>query len=186
MVWTRHCLSPGVLLNVVLQRVCILENKSYGCIWSFQWFYIKLKGVTMSLSFCGFTCYSRASKYIASLLTNTYTGLASHDDVIKWKHFPRYWPFVRGIHWSLVNSPHKGQWRGALMLSLIRAWINGWVNNGEACDLKRHRAHHDVTVMWSMWEGQSLLIINQLDINDRCMVAPERWLYSVWPGKLLN
>ena len=35
-----------------------------------------------------------------------------HDDVIKWKHFLRYWPFVRGIHRSLVNSPHKGQWRG--------------------------------------------------------------------------
>ena len=34
-----------------------------------------------------------------------------HDDVIKWKHFPRYWPFVRGIHWSPVNSPHKGQRR---------------------------------------------------------------------------
>ena len=33
----------------------------------------------------------------------------SHDDVIKWKHFPRYWPFVRGIHRSPVNSPHKGQ-----------------------------------------------------------------------------
>ena len=32
-----------------------------------------------------------------------------HDDVIKWKHFPRYWPFVRGIHRSPVNSPHKGQ-----------------------------------------------------------------------------
>ena len=30
-----------------------------------------------------------------------------HDDVIKWKYFPRYWPFVRGIHWSLVNSPQK-------------------------------------------------------------------------------
>ena len=28
-----------------------------------------------------------------------------HDDVIKWKHFSRYWPFVRGIHRSLVNSP---------------------------------------------------------------------------------
>ena len=37
------------------------------------------------------------------------------DDVIKWRHFPRYWPFVRGIHRSLVNSTHKGQWRGALM-----------------------------------------------------------------------
>ena len=37
----------------------------------------------------------------------------THDDVIKWKHFPRYWPFVRGIHRPPVNSPHKGQWRGA-------------------------------------------------------------------------
>ena len=32
-----------------------------------------------------------------------------HDDVIKWKHFPRCWPFVRGIHRSPVNAPHKGQ-----------------------------------------------------------------------------
>ena len=53
----------------------------------------------------------------------------SHDDVIKWKHFPRYWPLVRGIHRSPVNSPHKGQWRGALIFSLICVWINGWVNN---------------------------------------------------------
>ena len=46
-----------------------------------------------------------------------------------------------------VNSPHKGQWRGALMFSLICVWINGWVNNGEAGDLRRYRAHYDVTVM---------------------------------------
>ena len=44
-----------------------------------------------------------------------------HDDVIKWKHFPRYWPFVRRIHRSLVNSPHKGQWRGAFTFSSICA-----------------------------------------------------------------
>ena len=72
-----------------------------------------------------------------------------HDDVIKWKHFPRYWPFVRGIHRSPVNYPHKGQWRGALMLSLICVWINGWVNTREAGDLRRHRAHYGVTVMWN-------------------------------------
>ena len=71
----------------------------------------------------------------------------SHDDVFKWKHFPRYWPFVRGILRSTVNSPHKGQWRGALMFSLICAWINGWVNNREAGDLRRHSAHYDVRVM---------------------------------------
>ena len=74
-----------------------------------------------------------------------------HDDVIKWKHFPRYWPFVRGIHRSPMNSPHKGQWHGALMLSLICFWINDWVNNREAGDLWRYRAHYDVTVMKHAW-----------------------------------
>ena len=44
---------------------------------------------------------------------------ASHDDVIKWKNFPRHWPFVRGSHRYPVNSPHKGQWRWPLMFSLI-------------------------------------------------------------------
>ena len=48
-----------------------------------------------------------------------------HDDVIKWKHFPLYWPFARGLHRSPVDSPHKGQWRGPLMFSLICTWING-------------------------------------------------------------
>ena len=71
----------------------------------------------------------------------------TYDDVMKWKYFPRYWPFVRGIHRSPVNSPHKGQWRGALVFSLIGAWINGWVNNREAGDLRRHHAHCDDTVM---------------------------------------
>ena len=65
-----------------------------------------------------------------------------HDNVIKWKHFPRYWPFVRGSHRSPLNSSHKGQWRGALMFSLIYALINGWVNNRGAGDLRRHRPHY--------------------------------------------
>ena len=67
-------------------------------------------------------------------------GTGVHDDIIKWKH-SRYWPFVRGIHQSRVNSPHKSQWHGASMFSVICAWINGWVNNREAGDLRRHRAH---------------------------------------------
>ena len=46
-----------------------------------------------------------------------------------------------------VNSPHKGQWRGALMFSFICVCINGWVNNRKAGDLRRYRAHYDVTVM---------------------------------------
>ena len=65
-----------------------------------------------------------------------------HDDVIKWKHFRRCWPVVRGIHRSRENSPHKGQWRGASKFYLICAWVN----IGEAGDLKCHRAHYDITV----------------------------------------
>ena len=48
--------------------------------------------------------------------------LTLRDDVIKWKHYPRYWPFARGIDQSPVDSPHKGQWRGVLTFSLLNAW----------------------------------------------------------------
>ena len=69
-----------------------------------------------------------------------------HDDVIKWKYFPRYWPFVRGIHRSPVNSPHKSQCRGALMFFLVCASIKkglskqswGWRFQTPTCSLWRH------------------------------------------------
>ena len=74
-----------------------------------------------------------------------------HDLQTWWRHqmetFPHCWHFVRGIHRSAVNFPHKGQWRGGLMFSLICAWTNGWVNHRESGDLSRHRAYYDVTVM---------------------------------------
>ena len=77
----------------------------------------------------------------------TYKHQILHDCVIKWKHFSRYRPFVRGIHRWPVNCPHQGQWRGALVFSLIWAWTNGWVNNRDAGDLRHHRAHYEVHVM---------------------------------------
>ena len=55
--------------------------------------------------------------------------------------------FWVGIHRSPVNSPHKGQWRGALMFSLVCAWTNDLVNNRNAGDLGRHRARYDVNIM---------------------------------------
>ena len=93
--------------------------------------------------------YGNASLVIPHTIAELLHYGSTHDDVIKWKHFPRYWPFVRGICQSPVNSPHKGQWRGALMFSLICVWINGWVSNREAGDLRRYCAHYDVTVMYS-------------------------------------
>ena len=71
--------------------------------------------------------------------------LSSHDDVIKWKHFLRYWPFVRGIHRSPVDSPHKGQWRGASMFFFYLCLNNrlskqswGWWLQTPSCSLWRH------------------------------------------------
>ena len=63
-----------------------------------------------------------------------------------------------GIHQSPVNSPHKGQWREALMFSLICSWLNTWVNNCEAGDLRRHRAHYDVIVMHT--EKEATICLN--------------------------
>ena len=102
---------------------------------------------TQSTSCHGVPYITSATKYPPRRYVTDSGFTWSHDDVIKWKHFPRYWPFVPGIHRSPMNSPQKGQWRGALMFSLICVWINGWVNSGEAGDLRRHRAHYGVTVM---------------------------------------
>ena len=98
-----------------------------------------------------------------------------HDDVIKYKHFPRYWPFVLGIHRSPVNSPHKGQWRGAFMFSLICVWIDGWVNNREAGDLRRYCAHYDdiamlINSLRALWYQISITFILLL----------REWKYGMW------
>ena len=68
-----------------------------------------------------------------------------------WSHqmesFSALLSFCAGNSPVPVNSSHKGQWRGALMFSLICASINDWVNNREAGKLRRHRGHYDVNVM---------------------------------------
>ena len=95
--------------------------------------------------------------------------MLGHGDVIKWKHFSRYWPFVRGIHLSPVNSPHKGRWRGTLKFSLICTWINGWVNNGEIVDLRRHLAHFDITVIFT---------------NSRAAISFTHWIWVGWTRRV--
>ena len=80
-------------------------------------------------------------------------------------------PLCRGIHRSPVNSPHKGQWRGALMFSSIWAWINGCVNNGEYGDLRCHRAHYDVTVLNTFENCMHILWV----ILDFSMTFCTRW-----------
>ena len=80
-----------------------------------------------------------------------------HDDVMKWKHFPRYWPLCGEFTSPRWIPKHKGQWRLALMFPLIYTWKNGWVNNRKTGDLRRHRSHYDVIVMTTfMWNYVSM------------------------------
>ena len=97
-----------------------------------------------------------------------YVSKHENHDVIKCKHF-RYWPFVRGIHWSLVASPHKGQCRRALMFSLICTWKTSWANSREAGELRCYHTHYDVTV-----------IISELSIISLIWDGTGNWNPSLW------
>ena len=68
-----------------------------------------------------------------------------------------------GIHRSTVNSPHKGQWRGTLMFSLICARIKGWANKGDAGDLRRHLAYYDVIL--THWGRDKMAAISQTTLS---------------------
>ena len=92
------------------------------------------------------------------------------DDVIKWKHFRCYWPFVLGIHrWiPLTKASDADLW----CFLWSAPWINGRANNHGAGDLRLPRTHYDVTVMkmisWhentfyipcTMWNYKWILLI---------------------------
>ena len=74
-------------------------------------------------------------------------GGREQNDVIKWKHFPRNWSFVKGIDRSPVDSPQEGQWLGALMVSLICPEQTFEQIIEKVGNLRRHRAHYDVFLM---------------------------------------
>ena len=138
--WTEHLhimiVSSIMRVLKTVFYICILDTFSF-ILWTISYF----EAISSLLK-------------ITRILHRIDKSSHHHDDVIKWKHFPRYWLFVWGIHRPPVNSPHKGQWRGALMFSLICARINGWVNNRKGGGLRRHRAHYDVIAMisWNLWD----------------------------------
>ena len=78
------------------------------------------------------------------------------------------------IHRLLVDSPHKVQWRAALIFSLIYTWTNGWANNRDASDLRRHSVRYDVTLMsrCRMKRQKNILTLN-FDL-------PARYVYITW------
>ena len=139
--WQRAQSKSGKLLHFVSSVACVSNL------------------IHCYIGFPSLRCHASLSvntKYENSIAS--FTDSLNHDDVIKWKHFPHNWPFVRGIHRSAVNSSHKGQWRGSMMFFVDSSVYSGaeyYLNNLEACDLRRHRAHDDVIVMSTHRAGPS-------------------------------
>ena len=99
------------MVKVIRGYVITLEKK----LWALTY---KCPNMIWVMSTKGVICTKGVK--MCSVLIPCSQALKEHD-VIKWKHFRHYWPCVRGIHWSPVNSSHKGQWHGALVFSLIYA-----------------------------------------------------------------
>ena len=105
-----------------------------------------------------------------------------NDDVIKWKHFPCYWPFVQWIHQSPVNSPHKGQWCGALMFSLIcclnkqlsKQWWDWWFEM-PPCSLWHHC---NGKMLWKWHLLKCLAIMSWPQCNNSFLSSDAIW----WHG----
>ena len=126
---------------------------------------------------------SHKSREMTCLSATYRISILRAQDCLWWRHqletFSALLAISAGNSPVPVKSPHKGQWRGALMFSLICARINGWVNNREAGDLRLHRAHYDVTVMY-MYRNVFVPFVSH------CVLSPGQlaWVYSdrlLWP-----
>ena len=111
----------------------------------------------------------------------------AHDDVIKWKHFPRYWPFLREFP-SHRWIPLKRARDSELWWFLSVPWINDWVNNCDAGNMRRHRVHWGVIVMVNLFSGEchrpkdkSILV---WVLAARCRQATSHYLNQCWPRSL--
>ena len=171
--YIMQCLSSSGWLAVLIRNGRKIAEMHEVLI-RFGWFHVRKFSLEFATKWCmefiliiSLCNYMSFTKYVftCSIIS---PHRKPHDDVIKWKHFPSYWPFMRGIHRSPMNSAHKGQWRGALMFSLICTRINGWINNGEAVDLRRHHAHYDVTVMTNWVSFLKKATTFPLLISDQC------------------
>ena len=123
--------KTNVMLNDILRIKCLYTRHIISGIWVYKTsaifpLHITVNSILLHLLLRSSTITGRwhfkraldpcnlVNQIHTTPLITQYTP--NHDDVIKWKHFPHYWPFVWGIHRSPVNSPHKGRWRGALVV----------------------------------------------------------------------
>ena len=159
MTWHLRSITMWSVLNATWKVVVIHTYLYVPFLWrnSLRENEIPIPYVVNSSPYSRYLTHCRMKSHSAAPVTS----IVAPDGIAHpwWRHKMETFSALLAICWG--NSPHKDQWRRALMFSLISTWINGWVNNGDAGDLRDHRTHYDVIVMsaanpvglfqWTLW-----------------------------------
>ena len=143
--------APVNDVTVMTCTYCAEDNLIFFAMPPFLLYCINLH---MNQNFCILRKLFRSGKIY---FTEFCAGRLSKDHLYPFFFIKRI--LIRCIMTSLEDSPHKGQWRGTLVFSLVCAWANGWANNRDAGDLRRHRPHYDLTVMFRILKGMPHLTV---------------------------
>ena len=146
------------LSGIVAVRVCKWHHRKpiNGCLWNFQAFSdIAVRrwasnGKVHGLIFCLLKYYRKTDERIVIKFSG-YIWQGTNNNLGHFENATYFILFIIFYFFIFFGSCRKGQWRGALMFFFICVWINGWVNNREAGDLRCHRAHYDDTEMFSWY-----------------------------------
>ena len=148
-----YCINPSICHHTLREWLGAFRRQAFTRyftpyvrrLWSIQLPYIWVSKLTSSYEWC------HREHHVSRVCSTAQTW---------WRHEMETFSVllalcVTGIHRSPVDSPHKDQWRRALMFSFICAWTHSWGNNLDAGDLRYTRAHYDVTVMkcWYIGSG---------------------------------
>ena len=83
----------------------------------------------------------------------------------------------------LVNtgprSPSQRPMTRSFDIFLFCAWTNGWAKNPDVGDLRRHRAHYDVTVMCKRLNFHAVISVSKSGWTLRPQCVPPAWLGSI-------
>ena len=135
--------------NTLVSAETVRHSSTYIILCRFSASFINMKQGGASLSiyrrlFANMNIISTRMSLNKGALLCWYSLSTLHDDVIKWKLFPRYLPLVRKIHLSQVNSAQSIE-------ALIYCWTNDWANNRDAGDLRCPHAHYAISMMYQSW-----------------------------------
>ena len=126
---------PSFFVHQLIQSILMIKQHLWTCFtWHISYWSLWLEVPAMPIALLSLKALIRLDCQPSTVTERRHPVSIMHDDVIKWKHFPRNWPFVQR---PVTRS----------LFSLICVWINGWVNNREAGDLRRYRGYYDVSVM---------------------------------------